>query len=107
TSLRQAFDTPIVPTGASAAEAARIIGVQGNLWTELTPTFAHDQHAIFPRLVALSEVGWSGTSKPDWNDFLPRLTAELGRERALGIAYSDTAFAPKFDVTADRVTLSN
>jgi hexosaminidase len=112
TTLRQAYDTAVIPNGASSAEARRVIGVQGQLWTELLPSFAHDQHALFPRIAALSEVGWSAASEHDWNGFIQRLTAELARYRALGIGYSDTAFAPAFDVTAGRervlrVALSN
>lgn len=98
--LRQAYDAVIVPKGATAAEANRVIGVQADLWTELMPTFARDQHALFPRIAALSELGWSPASTHDWNGFLQRLTAELARYRALGIGYADTAFAPAFDVTA-------
>ena len=112
TTLRQAYDTAVIPNGATAAEARRVIGVQGDLWTEFMPSFAHDQHALFPRIAALSELGWSAASEHDWNGFLQRLTAELARYRALGIGYSDTAFAPAFDVTAGRegvlrVALSN
>jgi hexosaminidase len=110
--LRQAYDTAVIPDGATAAEARRIIGVQGCLWTELMPSFVRDQHALFPRLAALSELGWSPASAHDWNGFLQRLTAELARYRALGIGYADTAFAPAFDVTAGlegtlRAALSN
>jgi len=110
--LRQAYDSAVIPNGATAAEAKRIIGVQGNLWTELVPNFALTQHALFPRIAALSELGWSAASKRDWNGFLERLSAELARYRALGIGYADTAFAPAFDVTAARegmlrVALSN
>jgi hexosaminidase len=112
TTLQQAYDTAVVPNGATAAEATRVIGVQGGLWTELMPSFANDQHALFPRIAALSELGWSAASAHDWNGFLRRLPAELARYRALGIGYADTAFAPAFDVTAGRqgtlrVTLSN
>jgi hexosaminidase len=112
TTLRQTYDTPVIPNDATAAEARRVIGVQGQLWTELVPSFAHVQHALFPRIAALSEVGWSTSNEHDWNGFLQRLTAELARYRALGIGYSDTAFAPAFDVTAGRegmlrVALSN
>ena len=112
TTLQQAYDTAVTPNGATAAEAARVIGVQGGFWTELMPSFAHDQHALFPRIAALSEVGWSAASEHEWNGFLQRLTAELARYRALGIDYSDTVFAPAFDVTASRegvlrVALSN
>jgi hexosaminidase len=112
TTLRQAYDTAVIPSGATGAEARRIIGVQGDLWTEFMPSFAHDQHALFPRVAALSELGWSAASAHDWNGFLQRLPAELARYRALGIGYADTAFAPVFDVTSGRkgmlrVALSN
>jgi hexosaminidase len=98
--LRQAYDTVVIPNGASAIEAQRIIGVQGGLWTEQMPTFAHDQHAVFPRIAAMSELGWSPPSAHDWNGFLQRMPAELARYRALGIDYADSAFAPVFHVTA-------
>lgn len=112
TTLRQAYDTEVVPSGATAAQANRIIGVQGNLWSELMPRFANIQHALFPRIAALSEVGWSTASAHDWNGFLRRLPVELARYRALGIRYADTAFAPAFSVTAGgkgmpQVALSN
>ncbi len=112
TTLRQAYDTAVIPPGATAEEARHVIGVQGCLWTELMPSFARDQHALFPRIAALSELGWSTASAHDWNGFLRRLPAELARYRALGIGYADTAFAPAFDVTAGRkgmlrVALSN
>ncbi len=110
--LRQAYDTTVIPKGVTAAEARRVIGVQGDLWTEFMPSFAHDQHALYPRIAALSELGWSAASAHDWNGFLQRLPAELARYRALGIGYADTAFAPALDVTAGRkgmlrVALSN
>jgi hexosaminidase len=110
--LQEAYDTAAVPDNATAAEARHVIGVQAGLWTELIPTFARDQHALFPRVAALSELGWSPASEHDWSGFLKRLTAELARYRALGIGYSDTAFAPAFAVTASgkgilRVALSN
>jgi hexosaminidase len=98
--LRQAYDTAVIPDGATAAQTQRVIGVQGNLWTELVPDFAVAQHALFPRIAALSELGWSAGGKHDWNDFLQRLVAELARYRALGIGYADTAFAPAIEVTA-------
>src|SRR5689334_19128802 len=86
--------------------------MQGDLWTEPMPSFAHDQHALYPRIAALSELAWSAPSDHDWNGFLQRLPAQLARYRALGIDYADSAFAPAFDVTAARegmlrVALSN
>ena len=110
--LRQVYATAVIPHGATAAEARRVIGVQAGLWTELIPTFARAQHALYPRIAALSELGWSPASTRNWNGFLQRLPAVLARYRALGIGYADTAFAPAFAVTTDvsgalRVALSN
>jgi len=112
TTLRQAYDTALIPNGATAAEATRIIGVQGSLWTEFMPSFARDQHALFPRIAALSELGWSAAGEHDWNGFLRRLSGELARYRALGIGYADSAFSPAFEVSSGRagtlrVALSN
>ena len=112
TTLRQAYDSAVIPRGASPAEASRVIGVQANLWTEFMPDFGRDQHAVFPRIAALAELGWSAAGAHDWDDFVRRLPAELARYRALGVGYADTAFAPAFKVTAGReavlrVALSN
>ena len=99
TTLRQVYDTTVVPHGATAAQAQHILGVQGCLWTELMPTFEDGQHAVFPRIAALSELAWSPVSAHDWNGFIERLPAEIARYRAQGIAYADGAFAPEFAVT--------
>jgi len=98
--LRQAYDTTVIPKGASAGEASRIIGVQAGLWTEQMPTFTHDEHAVFPRMAALAELGWSPAEAHEWNAFLQRMPSQLARYRALGIGYADSAFAPAFHVTA-------
>nr|WP_199039075.1 family 20 glycosylhydrolase [Dyella sp. ASV24] len=110
--LRQAYDTIVIPKGVNTTEAQHVIGVQSGLWTEQMPTFAHDQHAVFPRVAALSELGWSPSNTHDWHGFLQRMPAELARYRSLGINYADSAFAPAFQVTAAtqgtlRITLSN
>jgi hexosaminidase len=99
TTLQQVYETAVVPKGATAAQAEHIVGVQGCVWTELIPTFADAQHAVFPRVAALSELAWSPANARDWNGFLERLPAEMARYRALGIGYADSAFAPAFAVT--------
>jgi hexosaminidase len=98
--LQQAYETAVVPQGATAAQAQHILGVQGCVWTELIPAFANVQHAVFPRIAALSELAWSQSDAHDWNGFLERLPAEIARYQALGNAYADGAFAPAFALTA-------
>ncbi|UPG90763.1 family 20 glycosylhydrolase [Luteibacter aegosomaticola] len=110
--LRQAYDAPLVPPGTTSDEAKHIVGVQAGLWAEQMLTFAHTQHATFPRIAALAELGWSTSASHDWNAFTARLPAQLARYRALGIVTADTAFAPAFALSpvaggAYQVTITN
>lgn len=104
-----------VPKELDAAQAEHVLGAQANVWTEHMPSMKHVQHAVFPRLAALSEVDWSPASARDWKGFLARLPAQFARYRAQGIDYADSAFAPQISVDRDaalrggpvRVTLSD
>ncbi len=85
-----AFDP--LPKELDTQQARHIIGVQANVWTEHIATPALVQHAVFPRIAALAETAWSPAAAHDWPDFLRRLLPMLGRYRALGIAYAESAF---------------
>ena len=89
-----------VPKGFDPVQAKHVLGAQVNLWTEHVPSMRHVEHAVFPRLDALSEVDWSPTATHNWSSFLARLPAQFARYRDAHIAYADSAFAP--DVTFDR-----
>jgi hexosaminidase len=114
-SLKNVYGFQAVPGVLSATQAKHVLGVQANLWTEHMPTFAHVEHAVFPRVDALSEVAWSPASTNHWPSFLARLPAQLGRYRAQHVNVADSAFA--VDIATDRnlalatgkatVTLSN
>ncbi|SFS16640.1 hexosaminidase [Dyella sp. OK004] len=95
-----------VPKELSAAQAAHVLGAQANVWTEHMPSAAHMQHAVFPRLDALSEVQWSPASARDWSGFLARMPAQLARYRAQGVAYADSAFAPSIEVGRNAALVS-
>ena len=83
-----------VPKELNASQASHVLGAQANVWTEHMPTIEHVQHAVFPRLDALSEVDWSTAKARDWHGFLARLPAQFARYRAQGIGYADSAFEP-------------
>ncbi|MBB6188081.1 family 20 glycosylhydrolase [Rhodanobacter sp. MP7CTX1] len=87
-----------VPKELDAAQAKHVLGAQANVWTEHMPTMGHVEHAVFPRLDALSEVDWSAAKSRDWHGFLARLPAQFARYRAQGIGYADSAFAPEVGV---------
>lgn len=81
------------PAELDAQQARHVLGAQVNLWTEHVRTTERAEYAIFPRLAALAEIDWSPREKRDWNGFLQRLPAQLGRYRQLGIGYAESAFA--------------
>ncbi len=76
-----------VPEVLSDAEAAHVIGVQANVWTEYMKTPEHVEYMVFPRLFALSEIAWSLAEGKDYGGFLHRLDRHLERLDALGVNY--------------------
>jgi hexosaminidase len=67
--------------------ASHILGIQGQLWTEYSPTPRDVDYTAFPRACALAEVAWSDPSGRSWSEFEPRLTAHLERLDVLGVNY--------------------
>ena len=55
----------VVPPLAGVAEAARILGAQANLWTEVMEDQRRLDYQAFPRLAAFAETVWS-TRKSNW-----------------------------------------
>lgn len=64
-----------------------ILGVQNNLWSEYILTDEHYQYMMFPRLLALAEIGWSPNGRKDWIDFDRRLDNAMIRLDLSGINY--------------------
>ncbi len=105
-----AFDP--VPDALPADKRQHILGLQANLWTEHTRSFARAQHNLFPRLAAVAETGWTPKARKDYAGFLARLPAQLARWRAQGVEYARTPFEILLaaESTGDgkaRVSLSN
>lgn len=70
--LKKAYELNPVPKGASSEQEARILGVQGNCWSEYMPTLAKWQYQVFPRALAIAEVGWSAEKNKNYDDFKAR-----------------------------------
>ncbi len=76
-----------VPKRLSAQRRQRILGLQGNLWTEFVPTPAQAEYMALPRMAALAEVAWAPRGQRSWKDFRARLPGHLARLQALGYRY--------------------
>ncbi|WP_023589807.1 beta-N-acetylhexosaminidase [Streptomyces thermolilacinus] len=91
TDLRTVYGVGLLPPPGEAGLAEKVLGVQGQLWTEFVPTPAHIEYLTFPRLCALAERAWNPTA--DWPDFTGRLDGHRARLTALGVPH-DTLPAP-------------
>ena len=66
-----------------------ILGVQGNLWAEFIPTDEHYEMMLWPRAIAIAEVGWSERENMDYAHFRTRATNIVERMMADGYAPFD------------------
>ncbi|MBQ5924957.1 MAG: family 20 glycosylhydrolase [Alistipes sp.] len=69
--------------------AQYILGVQGNLWAEFIPTDEHYEMMLWPRAIAIAEVGWSERENMDYAHFRTRATDIVERMMADGYAPFD------------------
>jgi hexosaminidase len=66
-----------------------VIGIEGAMWSETVRDLGEIEYLVFPRLIALSEVGWTPQAARDYADFLPRLAAQGHR-----LTVAETNFYP-------------
>lgn len=96
---------PIDPS-LTADEAAHVIGVQANLWTEYVPTFSQLEYMELPRLAALSEVQWTMPDKKNYDNFLQRLPRLISIYDQEGYNYAKHVFNVKAEYITDYVNNS-
>ncbi len=72
TSLAYAFDP--IPPELSAEQQKLVQGLQACMWTHLARTTTGIDMQIFPRILAVAEVGWTPRDRRGWDDFSRRLT---------------------------------
>ncbi len=96
--LETVYNYEPLPRELTDEEKKYIIGGQGNIWTEYTPTISKLEYQLFPRVTALSEVLWSPKEKKDWNDFQKRLPTQLKRYDLWKINYSRAYFNLKASI---------
>ncbi|MFG2878248.1 beta-N-acetylhexosaminidase [Streptomyces sp. NPDC048337] len=90
-SLEDVYRFEPVPPKLSAEAAARVLGAQANVWTEVMEDQGRVDYQVFPRLAAFAEVVWSRLPEPEERDFAwfeGRMTAaHYARLDALGVGY--------------------
>ena len=87
TPLEKVYAFEPIPQGLPAELHGRILGAQGNVWTEYMFDADHVEYMTFPRLCALAEVLWSPAVGRAGEDFVNRLRSHLSRLDRLGVKY--------------------
>ena len=67
------------------AERNMITGVQGNVWAEYIPTPEHMEYMLYPRALAIAEIGWTGAKTKNYTDFRRRAIAQCDLLRQQGV----------------------
>jgi len=76
-----------VPPALDSVQARRVLGTQGQIWTEYQRTPKNVEFMVFPRLVALAEVAWTPARLKNYADFSARLTKHFARLGVLDVNY--------------------
>lgn len=83
TSLKKVYEFDPIPAVDNAESL--VWGVQGNLWTEYVPTTSHAEYMIYPRILALAEMGWtSWEHKTSYADFRDRALQAVSNLKSKG-----------------------
>ncbi len=87
--LEKAYSYEPIAHKESADTLEKFIdGVQGNLWTEEVPTPEHAEYMLYPRMLAIAEVGWA-RNRPSYDNFRNRAIQALDRMKAMGYNFFD------------------
>ncbi|HSG68574.1 MAG TPA: family 20 glycosylhydrolase, partial [Bacteroidales bacterium] len=110
TTLKDVYHYNPVSKELNEAEQERILGVQGNLWTEYISTPEYAEYMAIPRMLALSEVAWTRDKKIDWDRFLRKIDHHFQRLNVLDVNYCDAIFSvkitPEYDQEGGTVKIS-
>lgn len=87
TPLRTVYGFEPIPPNLPGEQTARILGAQGNVWTEYMADTRHVEYMVFPRLCALAERLWSPKEMRSYGGFVNRLREHVKRLQQLGVTY--------------------
>jgi hexosaminidase len=86
--LEKVYNYEPVPSDLTEAQAKRILGAQGNVWSEYLQLPEDVEYMAFPRATALAEVLWAQPGTRNFEDFLVRLKSHQKRLDALKVNYA-------------------
>jgi len=87
-SLASVYNYQPMPAGLTEEEQSRLMGMQGQLWSEYFPNWKHVEYMAHPRSLALAERLWTpNESIQGFEDFKQRLQVRLHDLDDMGVNY--------------------
>ena len=77
--MEKVYSYEPTPTTMDSTVAQYIMGVQANLWAEFIVTDDHYEHMLWPRAIAIAEIGWSNPERREYGDFRQRAVKIVDR----------------------------
>ena len=77
--LEKVYSYEPVPESMPQEVGDYILGVQANLWAEFIVEDSHYEHMLWPRAIAIAEIGWSQPENRDYAEFRERAVAIVDR----------------------------
>lgn len=90
------------PDSLSAEEQALVLGVQGNMWTEYVRSDEALEYKLFPRLLAIAEIGWTPQAQRSWEGFRLRVNRQIPAIRERGIHAYDLTNGLRYSTEVDQ-----
>jgi len=106
--LKKVYSFNPIPMELSPEAKRNILGGQANVWTEYLPTKSHVEYMIFPRMLALSEVLWTGpaeNNEASYPEFLKRVENFHERLDALGVNYANHLYELESSISKQNNTV--
>jgi hexosaminidase len=103
--LSKSYSFEPVPDGV---DPKRILGGQGNLWTEQIPTLRYAEYMTYPRGWALADIFWSPKESKNWENFVKRVETHFERSDIKEVNYSKAMYDAivKTSVSDGKLTLT-
>lgn len=77
--LEKTYGYDPVPKSLSPEKAKHVLGTQGNVWSEYMYEPDLFEYMIYPRIIALAEVGWTQLANKNYNSFVKRMDKQFVR----------------------------
>jgi hexosaminidase len=104
--LEKVYGYEPIPEGLTAPQAAHILGVQANIWTEYIASPSYLDYMAYPRACALAEVAWTAKAQRNWDNFRSKMVVHLARLDAMKVNYAKSFYDIKATYSGGLVSLA-